>query len=97
MKNVLLQRLSIISPELSNRCRLHSFEDIISEYLILTTTEKSNSHGKFKNNLKCNCCKIAGHEDEDCRKKKKPYTYQSRGSSQKIILSLDKVNDVSVG
>lgn len=96
IRYVLLDRISNIHPELSHRCRNFSFDEILSECLEWAPPSDHKSHAKKPHNtFKCNYCDIAGHKEEDCRKKKKAYKEQ-KGGIRKQILSLDKLEDKPV-
>lgn len=94
MKYILLDRISILHPELSHHCHQLTLEDIISECLEWTPPGNLKSRGKRPHKLfKCNYCKIAGHKEEDCRKKKKSLNEQSGSKNNKQTLSLDKMQN----
>lgn len=83
MKNLLLFHLSNLQPELANRHRSLSLELTISQCLgwISENKQKSKPH---QNQIVCNFCKIQGHREHDCRKKKKSENGMNKTGTQNI-------------
>lgn len=97
MRLLLLFHINQMQPELASRYREFSFQDTISECL------QWNSSGSLKPTPAKNCntckfCKNLGHNEEDCRKKKKAEKHKSQRAdshSNKNVLSLHNPQDNS--
>lgn len=91
MKYLLLFHVGNLNSDLANRYRSSSFEDLLNECLQHISTNKLKKPNSNNKSTKCNYCGILGHNEVDCRKKKRAENNKSHGDNK--ILSVHSTSD----